>query len=95
MSATAIVAVLTGVGATSFVGASAWLFKSLVILKETVAAIKAQHVNNGGSTLRDAVDRIEAKVDEQGSKLNDHLVDAAGESAIIKLHIENSSTRTP
>lgn len=91
MSATAIVATLTGVGATSFIGASAWLFKALVMLKETVAAIKAQHVNNGGSTLRDAVDRIEAKVDEQGSKLHDHLVEAAGESALIRQHLEGST----
>jgi hypothetical protein len=84
----ALVAVFSGVGATSFASATAWLFKSLMVLKTAVASIEAQHVNNGGSTLRDAIDRIESKVDSQGSKLHDHLLVSAAESALLKQHLE-------
>jgi hypothetical protein len=58
-------AVLAGVG---------WLITDLIRgIRDDVAEVKADHRTNGGSTSRDALDRIEAKVDRFGETVTNHL----------------------
>lgn len=41
-------------------------------MKVSVGSITAEFRNNGGSSLRDAVDRVEAKVDDLVATVRDH-----------------------
>ncbi|MFD6094122.1 hypothetical protein ACFWGN_18570 [Oerskovia sp. NPDC060338] len=57
--------------------AASWimLWRGQSNTKNEVKAVQHQFENNSGSTIRDAVDRIESKVDDQGKRLEDHLRD--------------------
>lgn len=65
-----------------------WLIRSIINLEKSVAAVQAQHVNNGGSTLRDAIDRIEGTVKALDDKVDAHLLVSAGDSALLKQHLD-------
>ena len=58
------------------------LTEDVAEVKLGLAVVQAQYRNNGGSTLRDAVDRI-----ERG--LNDHLVASARDSERLASHLAN------
>ena len=50
-------------GLTALLGFFAWLVKKIMQMGEKLSELNAQHQNNGGSTTRDAIDRIERKLD--------------------------------
>lgn len=57
----------------------AW--RALPRLKEIVEGlteIRHEFTNNSGSTLKDAIDRIETKVNDQGDALDAHIVESKG-----------------
>lgn len=65
---------------TAGFGWAGWTTKQLIGLTASTAAIQAQHVNNGGSTLRDAIDRVDRNLDE-------HLQQSAADSALLHAHL--------
>jgi hypothetical protein len=71
----------------AFLGVTGWLVTSMIELKTGQAAIQAQHVNNGGSTMRDAVDRIQRTVDDIDSKVDAHLIEASADNARLADHL--------
>ena len=55
--------------------------KALPRLKEIIESLRAlrhEFDNNSGKTMRDAVDRIEKKVNDQGDALDAHIVESKG-----------------
>lgn len=72
-----------------FLGVTGWLVTSMIELKTGQAAIQAQHHNNGGSTMRDAVDRIEKKVDDIDTKVDAHLIEASADTARLADHLRS------
>jgi len=97
----ALAAVLTtagGVTVAAWWASVGWLGRRLIGKVDSIAeqvgkvddrliTVEAQHRNNGGATLRDAVDRIESNVNEQAVRLTGHLIDAAGDKAAFAAHI--------
>lgn len=97
MSAAAIaVEALIGGLATAVIGGGGWLLSDLiktvrddvrgtrdelVTVKIDLADVKAQYRNNGGSSMRDAVDRIESTGNTTAATLTAHLIHAAGQDA--------------
>lgn len=71
-------------GGLAFVG---WLMKQILDIRTDIAGIKAQHVNNGGSTLRDAIDRVDARTTGLDAKLDEHLTQSAADSALLHQHL--------
>lgn len=58
-------------------------------MKVSVGNISAEFRNNGGSSLRDAVDRVETKVDDLVATVRDH------EARITALEAPKPKPRTP
>jgi len=97
MSAAAIaVEALIGGAVTAVIGGVGWLLAELiksmrddvretrvelVAVKVDLADVKAQYRNNGGSSMRDAVDRIESTGNQTAATLTAHLIHAAGQDA--------------
>jgi vacuolar-type H+-ATPase subunit E/Vma4 len=55
--------------------------RALPRLKEIVEGLREvrhEFTNNSGKTVRDAIDRIEKRVNEQGEALDAHIVEARG-----------------
>ena len=75
-----MVAVIVGVVGAALLAGVGWVLVKVIGLGEAVAEMKGQYQNNGGSTMRDAVDRIEGK-------LNDHLIQAATAAAKFDAHL--------
>ena len=83
---------VAGVLATALVALLAWMAKKIGEIDKSQAVQQAQYENNGGKTLRDAVDRIENKIDENVKKLADHLIESATQTAKFDAHIAGHTT---
>ena len=57
-------------GLSLVTGIFGWLVRELMTIKTDVALTAAEHRTNGGSTTRDAINRIERKLD---AHINWHL----------------------
>lgn len=87
-----VAATISGVLLTALIALGVYLVKGQHRTDTTLAVLEAEHQNNGGSSLRDAVDRIEAKVDENGRQLQTHLVEAAKQEALFQAHLQTHGT---
>jgi hypothetical protein len=75
-------------GSLTFAG---WLTVKVIGIGEDLAEVKAEHRNNGGSTTRDAIDRIERTGKETRDLLDDHLQVSAADSALLAQHLTHHS----
>lgn len=85
-----MIGALVAVGCVLLTGGLAWagwMTRQMLEQSRAIAAVQAQHVNNGGSTLRDAIDRIDGTVHALDDKLNDHLQQSAADSALLAAHL--------
>lgn len=76
----AIVASFGAVAVAALLAALGWMLREQISQGKTLVSIEAQYQNNGGSTIRDAVDRIENKLDE-------HLIVAAVDHHLLEDHL--------
>jgi len=83
----AIVGALITVIGAALLASIAAVLRRLGTVETGLAVVRAQYENNGGSTMRDALDRIEDKQDELTKTVQDHLVVAAGDSARLAAHL--------
>lgn len=76
---------------TAVLGAAGWLIRNDIEndreLTERVFNIEAQMRNNGGASMRDAIDRIEATVTRLDTTLTAHLIHSAGQDARLDAHL--------
>lgn len=77
----------------AMLGAIGWVVKTLIDVKSDVASVRAQHKNNGGSTMKDAVDRIERTVSDLDTKVDTSLIDAARRATQLDLLLAERAIR--
>lgn len=66
-------------------------------ISEGMKQVRHEFTNNSGTTLKDAIDRIEKKVNDQGDALDAHIVEAKGrdeEDRVWRSQVEDLLTST-
>ena len=69
--------------------------KRLGSIDDRITVIETQHQNNGGSTMKDAVDRIEASQKDLAEKFQAHLLDSARRGAELETTVKILAASSP